>query len=249
MDPPPSSLSYFTPEVAATLRDAVPLQAWRTALLLIDVQRYNLHREGAVWASRRRRARERNNEAEQAEEEAQFFAAVDACVPNWRLLLQAARQSGAEPLFTVIQSLTRDGRDRGLDYKISGMHVAPGSDDALVLESVGGGPLIAEKDELPVLAKSTSSPFASTPLEYLLKSLGRDQLVVCGALTDQCVSSTVREAADRGLRVALCSDACVGSSREAHVEAIRHVKGYARVLTSAEAAAELLGGSCSVEGG
>lgn len=29
-------------------------------------------------------------------------------------------------MYTVIQSLTRDGRDRGLDYKISGFHVPPG---------------------------------------------------------------------------------------------------------------------------
>lgn len=96
-------------------------------------------------------------------------------------------------------------------------------------------------DEI-VLPKSSSSPFASTPLEYLLRALGRDQLLVCGALTDQCVSSTVREAADRGLRVTLAADACVGSSAKRHEEAIDHVKGYCRVRTAAECASELLGG-------
>lgn len=35
-------------------------------------------------------------------------------------------------MYTVIQSLTKDGRDRGLDYKISGFHVPPGSWDAQV---------------------------------------------------------------------------------------------------------------------
>ena len=35
-------------------------------------------------------------------------------------------------MYTVIQSLTADGRDRGLDYKLSGFHVPPASWDALV---------------------------------------------------------------------------------------------------------------------
>lgn len=35
-------------------------------------------------------------------------------------------------MYTVIQSLTADGRDRGLDYKLSGFHVPPGSPDAQV---------------------------------------------------------------------------------------------------------------------
>lgn len=42
-----------------------------------------------------------------------------------------------EVLYTVIQSLTMDGRDRGLDYKLSGFHVPPGSRDAQVLGLVG----------------------------------------------------------------------------------------------------------------
>lgn len=90
------------------------------------------------------------------------------------------------------------------------------------------------------MPKTTSSPFASTALEHLLRSLGRDQLVVCGALTDQCISSTVREAADRGLRVTLAADACVGSDGARHASSVSHVAGYCRVRTSAQCAAELL---------
>ena len=45
------------------------------------------------------------------------------------------RAVGLEVLYTVIQSLTADGRDRGLDYKLSGFHVPPGCWDA----QVGGG--------------------------------------------------------------------------------------------------------------
>lgn len=230
--------AFFRPSVAAAAREAVPLDPRRTALLLVDVQRYNCHPEGAVWA----RPVSDDQQEEHARRRAEHFARVEECVPRWRLLLDAARRSGAEPLFTVIQSLTRDGRDRGLDYKISGMHVPPGSPDARPLDEVAPGP-----DEL-VLPKSTSSPFASTPLQHLLQSLGRDQLLVCGALTDQCVSSTVREAADRGLRVTVAADACLGSSAGRHAAALDHIRGYARLRTSGEAAAELLRRSAQAEG-
>ena len=39
---------------------------------------------------------------------------------------------GIEVVYTVIQSLTKDGRDLSRDYKISGFHIPPGSWDAKV---------------------------------------------------------------------------------------------------------------------
>lgn len=46
-----------------------------------------------------------------------------------------------EVLYTVIQSLTADGRERGLDYKLSGFHVPPGCWDAQVGGTLSGGAL------------------------------------------------------------------------------------------------------------
>ena len=43
-----------------------------------------------------------------------------------------------EVMYTVIQSSTQDGRDRGLDYKISGFHVPPNSWDGQVGLTSGG---------------------------------------------------------------------------------------------------------------
>lgn len=52
--------------------------------------------------------------------------------PLTQAMLDAYRAAGLEVMYTVIQSLTADGRDRGLDYKLSGFHVPPGSKDAQV---------------------------------------------------------------------------------------------------------------------
>ena len=40
--------------------------------------------------------------------------------PRWHELQWKFRQAKVEVIYTVMQSLTKDGRDRSLDYKISG---------------------------------------------------------------------------------------------------------------------------------
>ena len=112
-------------------------------------------------------------------------------------LLAAARGCRVECIFTTIESLTKDGRDRSLDYKVSGFNVGRGSWDAKVLDEIAPGP-----DEM-VLPKCSSSVFISTNVAYKLRNLGVKQLVVCGGLTDQCVDSAVRDACDEGFLVTL----------------------------------------------
>lgn len=63
---------------------------------------------------------------------AYYWSRIADCTPRWQRLLAAARSANMEVIHTVIQSLTHDGRDRSLDYKISGFHVPPGCWDAQV---------------------------------------------------------------------------------------------------------------------
>ncbi len=57
---------------------------------------------------------------------------MEETAPKWVQLRDTCREAGIEVMYTVIQSLTADGRDQSLDYKISGFHVPPGSFDAEV---------------------------------------------------------------------------------------------------------------------
>ncbi|MCG8614704.1 MAG: cysteine hydrolase, partial [Desulfobacterales bacterium] len=68
----------------------------------------------------------------------------------------------------------------------------------------------------------------STTLHYILGNLGVRYLVVCGMLTDQCISSTVRDACDLGYLVTLVTDACATYTSERHDTAIDHIRGYCR---------------------
>lgn len=202
-------------------RRLAPLEPAGTALLVIDVQKGILH-PGA--------ARERPWFHE---------TATGIAVPNIRRLLDAARSSGVEVIFTVIQSLTRDGRDRSIDYKETGFHFPPGSLEVQVCDEVR-----PEPDEI-VLPKTSSSLFNSTIFEYLLRNMGIDTVIVTGFLTDQCVDHTMRDGADRGFRMICPTDACTTDTAERHAAALAAFKGYGRLTTTQEIVAELGDASAS----
>ena len=138
--------------------------------------------------------------------------------------LALSRAAGLEVIHTVIANLTADGRDRSFDYKRCGMGFAPGSRAAAVI-----APLAPEGDEL-VFAKSSSSPFSSTSLDYVLRNIGIHTLVVIGLLTDQCIDHTVKAAADRGYRVLCLTEACQAESAERHRQGLACFQGYAELL-------------------
>jgi ureidoacrylate peracid hydrolase len=117
-------------------------------------------------------------------------------------------------MYTVIESLTQDGRDRSLDYRITGFHVPRGSWDARVLDEVAPA-----EDEI-VLPKTSSNVFVSTNIDYLLRNMAKRQLIVAGFLTDQCVSSAVRDACDLGYLVTLATDATATCTAERHAAAL-----------------------------
>lgn len=62
----------------------------------------------------------------------------------------------------------------------------------------------------PVFIKHTSSAFASTGLERVLRDAGITDLAVTGAVAGFCVNSTVRAGADLGFRMQVIRDAVMG---------------------------------------
>lgn len=163
-----------------------------------------------------------------------YFGALQPALANAGRLAQAFRSAGAEVLFTVIESLTRDGRDRSLDHKLSDLHVPKGSPDACVVTELYRG-----SDEI-VLPKTASGVFNATAIDYVLRNLGIEQLVICGVFTDQCVESAVRDASDRGYYVTLAGDACAGTTPAAHANTLAAMAAYGRVATTDELLAELV---------
>lgn len=60
----------------------------------------------------------------------------------------------------------------------------------------------------PIVAKGLANAFIGTDLNTLIKSRGREEVIIAGAMTHLCVSATVRAAAEQfGYRVTVVADA------------------------------------------
>jgi nicotinamidase-related amidase len=185
-----------------------PIVRGRAALLVIDTQ-------NATCGPK-----------EKAEKPEFYAAATSRVIPNIQRLLAAFRSARLEVIYTVIENLTDDGRDRSLDYKLSNMSVAKGSWEAQVLAEVAPQP-----DEI-VLLKTSSSVFNSTILDYLLRNIGIEDVFVAGFLTDQCIDHAIKDGADRGYYMSCMHDACAAESKARHDAALSCFKGYCRMLST-----------------
>lgn len=67
-----------------------------------------------------------------------------------------------------------------------------------------------------VVWKSTSSAFAGTGLDALLRRRGIDRIVLVGAVAAFCVTSTTRAGSDLGFQIILPGDALIGFDIPAH---------------------------------
>lgn len=208
-----------------TLTRNLPLVPTETALLFIDAQNFSAHRDGAEF--------EGLTDEQFQEKHGWLFEQLGTVIPNMQRLQAACRQKAIEVMYTTIESLTLDGRDRSLDYKITGFNVAKGSWDGKVIDQIA-----PQGDEI-VLPKSSSSVFVSTHIDYVLRNLGVKQLVISGLLTDQCVESAIRDACDLGYLVTQVTDACATETQLRQDNSLSTIKGYCRQVTTQELVAEL----------
>ncbi len=204
----------------------LPVEPAHTTLLFIDVQNYCAVREGGEFKDM--------TKAEFQERLGWFFDQMEQkVVPNMQALQAGCRAAGVEVMYTLIRNLTKDGRDRSLDYKITGFSVPPGSWDGEVIDALK--PL----DDEIVIPKTASNVFVSTNLDYVLRNLSTKYLVISGIVTDQCVEGAVRDGCDLGYLVTLVTDACATYTQERHDNSLRAIKGYCRQRTTAEFLAEI----------
>jgi ureidoacrylate peracid hydrolase len=131
----------------------VEIEPKHTALLFVDVQNYNCLWEGGEYAH--------SSASEKESRYGEFFCTLKkSALPNMVLLPRACRSAGIEVTYTFIESRTADGRDRSLDYKITGFNAPKGSPDAKIVKELAPG------DDEILFPKTSSSVFIS-PLSGL----------------------------------------------------------------------------------
>jgi ureidoacrylate peracid hydrolase len=210
-------------------RNDFPLLPSQCALLIIDIQDYL------------------SKPTSEEEKKSYFFKeALPRSVKNIAKMLECFRAArdesprGSEVIFTYLESLTKDCRDVSLDYKLSGPKLAslPNSSTSPAKFLPEVSPSVEGRGDIKI-PKTSCSVFPSTNLHYVLRNLHIEQLVITGQLTDQCVESAVRDAADLGFFVTVVQDACSAMSLESHEKGLHGMKGFCRIVDTQDVIDEL----------
>jgi nicotinamidase-related amidase len=193
-----------------------------SALVVVDMQYGDAHREYGLLKERREKG-----DVEAVERYARRLD--ELVVPNIQRLLAAFRAHGGEVIFIRIESLTLDGRDRGRGHRERGIHFPPGSKEGQILNEIR--PM---GDEL-VLSKTCGSAFAGTNIEYLLRNMNREHLVVVGVVTGSCVRATTLDALGRGFTTLVVDDATATWSDDMQSASLDSMRERGARIVSAEA--------------
>lgn len=190
----------------------------KTAVLTIDLQNDFLHPQGAYGRA------------------GQGADAIKALPQRVRPVIDAVRKAGGtyisaqftlvpgpggEPLIAPHLKTLRPFLTKG-DFR-------PGS---------FGHDLVAELAPADyTVEKVAYSAFYQTRLEYILRALGIDCLIVGGIVTNGGVASTVRDAHLRNIETILLSDGCAAFKGEVHDATLVSLGSVTHVMTCAEATA------------
>lgn len=188
----------------------------KTALLIIDLQNDFLHPEGAYG---------------RAGQTAEAIAALPDRILPLKEALTRAGGSYISAQFTLVP-----GRD---DEPLIAPHLkklrpfltkgdfAPGAFGHALVDTLAPADFTVEK--------VAYSAFYQTRLEYIMRAMEIDTLIVGGIVTNGGVASTVRDAHLRNIHTILLSDGCAAFKQEVHEATLTSLGSVTEVMTCAEA--------------
>ena len=206
------------------------LDASKTALLIVDMQKYQAGEGGNL---------------------PKFFRAIYGpaaeegavkkgreIVKIIRRLLAAFRKAGASVVYLAFGSLTDDGSDlvpyvrlwNDVSRRKTGLPaIVPVTDPGYAIMDE-----IAPRPGEPLINKTAQGAFGASSLDHVLKQMGIETLVVTGMYTNHCVISTCIGGADAGYRVIVPADAIGTWNERLHEQALEVMRSWVIRTTSAE---------------
>jgi nicotinamidase-related amidase len=189
----------------------IRLEATRTALVIIDMQRDFLEPQGF------------------GESLGNDVSLLHTAIAPCKAVLDAARQAG----MLIIH--TREGHRADMS-DVPPAKAARGSPKTrigaagpmgrILIRGEPGHDIIAALYPLsgePVIDKPGKGSFYATDLHLILQNRQIENLIVCGVTTEVCVHTTVREANDRGYRCLVPADCCASYFPDFHAVALKMI--------------------------
>jgi ureidoacrylate peracid hydrolase len=188
----------------------------KTAVLTIDLQNDFLHPEGAYGRA------------------GQSAPAIAALPGRVKPVVDAVRAAGGhyisaqftlvpgpdgEPLIAPHLKMLRPFLTKG-DF-------APGSFGHTLVEALAPADYVVEK--------VAYSAFYQTRLEYIMRAVGIETLIIGGIVTNGGVASTVRDAHLRNVDTILLSDGCAAFNQDVHDATLISLGTVTKVMTCAQA--------------
>lgn len=143
-------------------------------------------------------------------------------LPNTVKLVEAARKRGVTIMHAPITFAEGYGELSPRPYGIlkgvvDGKAFIKGTWGAAIVDD-----LAPAKGDIVIEGKRGLDTFASTNLDFILRSKGMKTLVLGGFLTNCCVESTMRTAYEHGFDVITLTDCVAATSLEEHRNAIQY---------------------------
>jgi nicotinamidase-related amidase len=187
----------------------------RTALLTIDLQNDFLHPEGAYG---------------RAGQGAPAIAALPARIAPLAKALRAKGGTYISAQFTLVPGpggapLIAEHLKTLRPFLGAG-DFAPGAFGHALVDSLAPADYTVEK--------VAYSAFYQTRLEYIMRALDLDTLIVGGIVTNGGVASTVRDAHLRNIHTVLLSDGCAAFKQEVHEATLISLGSISPAVTCAE---------------
>lgn len=209
-----------------------PFSAPETALIIIDMQRDFCDQEG--YMGRR----------------GDDVTAAQSLIPRISSLRDAARAAGVHVIYTReghhpnLGDLPKNKRAKTCR---AGAEIgSSGGLGCLLIRGEPGWDIVSEltpSANETVIDKPGTGAFYATDLEHRLRSSRISQVVLVGVTTGVCVSTTAREASDRGFDVLVLSDCCAEPNARTHqiaLELLQVESGYIAAVSDSASLTDAL---------
>lgn len=159
---------------------------------------------------------------------------VKKAVKNAQRILGLSRKKGYDIVHVKLGAQSSDPRHTAKINRKAGLIVPMDAERGRFFDEVK-----PTEGEL-VFPKTNGGAFCGTNLDFVLRNMDVESLVVMGFLTDQCVLATAIYAGDLGYDVLLVDDACTGTTRENHDAVVRLAKDVFLKVKSTEELLKIL---------